>query len=698
MSALVRYEVADGIAVITIDNPPVNALSAAVRKGCWDALERLAADDSAAAAVLLGAGRTFIAGADITEFDKPRKDPWLPALVEKFEASPKLVVAAVHGVALGGGLETAMGCHYRCAAPAARVGLPEVNLGLLPGATGTQRLPRLAGVRKALDMMTSGRPIAAAAALEAGVIEKLVDGDLRTGAVAWARELLADGAPLKRVSEMEVVSDGVDDDFFTDYGQQLARRARGFFAPPRILECVRAAVNKTYQEATAMERRLFDECKDSPHSQAQRHLFFAEREASRIPGVPKATPSRETTSAAVVGAGAMGSGIATALIGAGLPVTLLDADQAGLERGMEAIRKNWAAAVDRGRMTAAQREQAETMVAAAVDYAAASAADLVIEAVFENLELKKRVFQQLDEVCKPGAVLASNTSSLDLNEIAAVTRRPQDVVGLHFFAPAHVMKLLEVVRAEKTAADVLATAMALAKKLGKTGVPVGVCFGFVGNRLFLPYAAQAQLMTLEGVPPERVDRVAWDWGMAMGPHAVMDLSGLDIFNNLIAEWRERPEDPAYFRLCRALCEMGRYGQKTGAGAYRYEGRAAQPDPQVMDLAAREARALGVAPREADDEEIQERLLYPMINEGARALEEGAALRPGDIDVIFVNGYGMPRYRGGPMKYADSVGLDKVCAGIEKYRARYGDLWWTPAPLLQRLADQGGSFQEWSANR
>ena len=699
MPATVSYEVTDGIAVITIDNPPVNAMSAAVRKGCWEALDRLAADDTARAAVLICAGRTFIAGADITEFDKPIVDPWLPDVVEKLEASDKLIVAAIHGTALGGGLETAMGCHYRCALPSARVGLPEVHLGLLPGATGTQRLPRLAGARKALDMMTSGRQVSAREALETGIIEKLIEGDLRAGAIAWARGLLDGGAPLKRVSQLGIHDAAdMDDEFYADYEQQLAGKARGFFAPFRILECVRTAVNESYPDAFRTERRLFNECKESPHSRAQRHLFFAEREVAKIPDVPKTTPAREINSVAVIGAGTMGGGIAMNFINAGMPVTVLEVDQAGLARGLGVIRKNYSAAVDKGRMTQAQLEQAMGLITPTTDYGDIAGADLVIEAVFENMEVKKKVFATLDGVCKQGAILASNTSSLDLNGIAAATKRPQDVIGMHFFAPANVMRLLEIVRGEQTAADVIATAMAMAKKIRKVGVLVGVCFGFVGNRMFFPYIREAQMMMLEGIPPERVDQVAYDWGMAMGPHAVMDLSGLDVFYKLNAEWRDRPDDPVYCRMINVLAEMGRLGQKTGAGTYRYEGRKAVPDPEVMELARREAQALGVRQLEVSDEEIIERLLYSMVNEGARVLEEGIAIRPGDIDVIFVNGYGMPRYRGGPMKYADMAGLDNVLAAVEKYRARYGDRWWTPSPLLEQLARSGSSFREWNESR
>ncbi len=698
MPDLISYEVLDGIAVITIDNPPVNALSAALREDCWHTLDVLGADDDARAAVLICAGRTFIAGADITEFDKPIEEPWLPALVQKFEDSEKPIIAAIHGTALGGGLEVAMGCHYRCALSSAKVGLPEVTLGLLPGATGTQRLPRLAGVRQALDMMTSGRPVSAQDALDLGVIEKVINGDLREGALAYAKELLDSGAPIKRVSELSIDAQGVDDNFFNEYLEGLQKTARGFFAPGQIVKCVQAAVSQPYAEALQIERKLFDECKASTHSKAQRHLFFAEREVARIPDVPKDTPVRDINKIAVIGAGTMGSGITMNFINAGMPVTLLELDEAALDRGVNAIRQHYEATVKKGRMGPEQLQRAMGMIDTTTDYADIADADLIIEAVFETMEIKIDVFTKLDAVCKQGAILASNTSSLDLNQIAAVTKRPQDVIGLHFFAPANVMRLLEVVRGEKTAKDVIATAMTLAKKIRKVAVLVGVCFGFVGNRAFFPYAREAQLMILEGVPPERVDQVACDWGMAMGPHAVMDLSGLDVFNKLNTEWKARPDDPAYYRMCRVLFEMGRYGQKSGAGIYQYNGREAIPDPEVMAIAKREADALGVKQIPISDQEIIERMMFSMINEGASILEEGIAIRPGDMDVIFVNGYGLPRYRGGPMKYADTLGLKRVYEGVCQYRDRYGDLWWTPAPLLERLAFEGSTFQQWSEGR
>ncbi len=694
MSDVVSYELVDSIAVITIDSPPVNAMGHAVRQGSWDAIDQYTDDDAAKAAVLICAGRTFIAGADISEFNAPPKDPWLPELVQKFEDCPKLVVAAIHGTALGGGLETAMGCHYRCAVASAKVGLPEVTLGLLPGASGTQRLPRLAGVHKALDMMISGKPISANDARENGVIDEIIEGDLREGAIAFAKRLLGENAPLRQLSKMDVDESGITEEFFAEYRKQMQRQSRGFFAPEQIVRCVEAAVSLPYEEALKVERELFDQCKASTHSQSQIHLFFAEREVAKISDVPKDTVKRDINSVGVIGAGTMGGGISMNFLNAGIPVTILEVSQDGLDHGLGIIRKNYEGMVKKGRMSDAQLEELMAMITGTLDYADMSDADLVIEAVFENMAIKKEVFSKLDEVCKQGAILASNTSSLDLDEIAEVTKRPEDVIGLHFFAPANVMPLLEIVRGAKTARDVIATTMALAKTIRKIGVLVGVCFGFVGNRMFFPYVREAQLMLLEGVSAERIDQVAFDWGMAMGPNSVIDLSGIDVFNKLNSEWKDRPDDPAYYRVCNVLAEMERYGQKTGRGMYIYEGRKAVPDPEVAEIAAREAKTLGIEPREISDEEIMERLMCAMINEGALILEEGIAQRSSDIDVVFANGYGMPRHRGGPMIYADIVGLNKVYEAICKYRDRYGDLYWTPAPLLEKLAKEGKTFTGW----
>jgi 3-hydroxyacyl-CoA dehydrogenase len=699
MADVVTYHRTDEIGWITVDNPPVNALSLPVRQGLKRCVQQFIADADARAAILICAGRTFIAGADITEFDKPRQDPWLPEVIDAIEASPKLIIAAIHGTALGGGLETAMACHYRCAVASARVGLPEVTLGLLPGATGTQRLPRLIGVEAALDAMISGRPLAAPAAHKAGAIDHIVPGeDLAGGAAAYARELLAAGRKPRRLSEEPLTAAALPAGFFDDYRKKIAREARGFYAPAQILACVEAGVTLPYREAVSRENELFLACMGSSHSRAQRHLFFAERACAKVPDVPADTPLRPVRKVAVIGGGTMGGGIAMNFANVGIPVVLKEVDDAALGRGLDIIRGNYANSVKKGRMTQAQLEQHMALITGVTDYAGVAECDLVIEAVFENMALKKTIFGELDKVARPGAILASNTSTLDIDAIAAATNRPQDVIGWHFFAPANVMTLLEIVRGAKTAPDVIATSMAMAKTIRKTAVLVGVCFGFVGNRMFFPYVREAQRMLLEGVPPERVDRVAYDWGMAMGPHGVSDLSGLDVLEKVNQEWADKPDDPAYCRMITVLVGQGRLGQKSGAGIYRYEGRTPVPDPEVTRLARAEADKLGIPQLEVTDEEIIERLLYSMINEGALILAEGIAMRPGDIDVVYVHGYGMPRYRGGPMRYADEVGLDRVVAAMEKYRKRYGDRYWKPAPLLAELAGKGQSFTEWAAAR
>lgn len=697
MPDLVSYELVDNIAVITIDNPPVNAVSRPVRQGIQDAYEKFVADKKADAALLLCAGRTFIAGADITEFEKPPEDPWLPELIDRLEQSPKLLVVGLHGTALGGGLETALGCHYRCAIASARVGLPEVNLGLLPGAGGTQRLPRLAGVETALDMILSGRHISAAEAHKYGIIDKVIDGDLRGEAIAYAKELVETGAAIRRVCDMPVDKSGINEDFFSDRKKLLEKTARGFYSPFQILKCIEAAANLPIAEGLKLERKLFDECKASSQSRAQRALFFAERNIAKIPDVPKDTPVRDIQQVAVIGAGTMGGGIAMVFANAGIPVILVEMEQAALDRGLAIIRKNYEATMKKGRLTEAQVEERMALIRGVVDYAEISSANLVIEAVFENMDIKKEVFRKFDQLCKPGTIMATNTSTLDINAIAAETKRPEDVIGLHFFAPANVMKLLEVVRGARTAKDVVATAMALGRKLGKTSVLVGVCFGFVGNRMFMPYLREAQLMMLEGIPPERIDKVAYDWGMAMGPNAVVDLTGVDVLFKVIDGWDYKPDDPTFFRVTKVLNGMGRLGQKTGAGIFKYDGRTALPDPEVTAIVAREAAELKVQQRDVSDEEIIERLFYSMINEGALILQEGIALRSSDIDVVWTSGYGMPRYRGGPMIYADMVGVRKVYEAILGFRARYGDEYWTPAPLLEQLAAEGRNFSDWSGS-
>ena len=690
----VCYVVRDGIAVITIDSPPVNALSRAVRQGLLKAVSTLADDANANAAVLQCAGRTFVAGADIAEFDAPLQSPTFEDVIGALEDSPKPIVAAIHGSALGGGLETAFGCHYRCAAPSARVGFPEVHLGLLPGAGGTQRLPRLVGVDKALDIILSGKPVAAAAAKELGIIDEIVEGGLLDGAMGYARRLLDERAPLRRIRDLPAPQRAGLDELLAARRAEIARRARGFFAPQRIIDSVEAATALPFEQGLEREWALFEECRTGEQSRAQRHLFFAQREVAKIPDVPKTTARRPVGRIAVIGAGTMGGGIARACVRGGFPVTLVETDEDNLQRGLESIRAGYASRVKRGRLTQAHLEQRMALISGAVNYQAVSDADLVIEAVFERLDVKKEVFSRLDEVCKPGAILATNTSTLDVDAIAAATSRPADVIGLHFFAPANIMRLLEIVRGRETGKDVIATAFDFSRRLKKVGVLVGVCFGFVGNRMVLPYLREAQQLVLEGNSPERVDRAAYEWGMAMGPLAVMDLSGLDIFSHIVQALPERPGDPSYSWLVDELCALGRLGQKTGRGIYRYEGRKRIADPEVLDIAARAAEQFGVEPAEASDDEIIERLFYPMINEGAAILEEGIALRPGDIDVIWTNGFGFPAYRGGPMMYADLVGVTEVYDRLTGFAQRYGKSRFEPTRTLEHLAKEGASFSQW----
>ena len=699
MSQVVNYSLEKkdgvGIAVVTVNSPPVNALSIHVRKGLQEAFNKFQKDENAQIAVLICDGRTFIAGADITEFGKPPEDPWLPEVIKEMEASDKVIVAAIHGTALGGGLETAMGCHYRCAIKSAKIGLPEVTLGLLPGATGTQRLPRLVGPKKALDIMISGRPISAELALESGAIDAIVDGDLKEGALDYACKLVKQEALPRRISEMSVDKSEIDEHFFAGYRNSMARSTRGFFAPEKIVQCVEAAVELPYEEAVEKERELFMECMYSSHSVAQRHMFFAERACTKVPDVPSDTPTREVSKVAVIGGGTMGGGIAMNFANAGLSVTVKEVSEEALEKGLGIIKANYDNTVSKGRMSADARDACMNLIGGTTSYDEISDCDLIVEAVFENMALKKEIFKQLDKVAKQGAILASNTSTLDIDEIAEATSRPADVIGWHFFAPANVMTLLELVRGSTTSKEVIATSMAIAKKIKKTAVLVGVCFGFVGNRMFFPYVREAQLMILEGVGPERIDQVAFEWGMAMGPNGVSDLSGLDVLEKVRNEWADRPDDPALWALVAKLVEKGRFGQKTGAGIFNYAGRSPVPDAEVTELAKTEAERLGIEQKEISDEEIIERLMYSMINEGALILGEGIATKSSDIDVVFVHGYGMPRYRGGPMCYADEIGLEKVVSGMEKFKARYGDMYWEPAPLLKELAQSGKKFADWS---
>ena len=687
MSSPVNYALVGNVGVITVDNPPVNALSQPVRQGIVDAVD-VAAGDASKAVLVICEGRTFIAGADITEFGKPPAEPWLPAVFDRLEALDKPVVAAIHGTALGGGFETTLAAHYRCAVPTAKVGLPEVKLGLLPGAGGTQRLPRLGGVEAALELMTSGNPIPAARALELGLIDKIIEGDLREGALAWAEELVASDAPVRRISEQTVPAH--DAAVFDRFRGVAAKRARGQVAPLSIIDCVEAATQMSFDEGSRVEREKFMELMRGAQSAAMRHLFFAERQAAKIDDLPKDTAQRSVESVGIVGGGTMGGGIAMSFANAGIPVTLIEVDDEALQRGLSIIDKNYAGSVKRGKVSEDAAQKCRALISGSTDYDSLTDVDLVIEAVFEDPDLKKTIFTRLDKVCKPGAILATNTSYQDVNEIAAATERPQDVIGLHFFSPANIMKLLEVVRAEKTADDVLATCMALARRIRKVPVMSGVCYGFIGNRMLQPYFREAQLCVIEGATPEQVDNAMESWGMAMGPLRVADLAGIDVgYKARQALPEEQRGDPRSYRVADVLAEMGRLGQKTGAGFYQYdpETRKHASDPVVLEIIEREAAAFGIDRREIPDEEIVDRLVYGLVNEGMRIVEEGIAQRPGDIDVVYAYGYGFPAWRGGPMHYADSVGLERVYERVCEFRDRFGAEAWPPAPLLVQLATE-----------
>jgi 3-hydroxyacyl-CoA dehydrogenase len=663
LTETVRLETEGEIALIIVNNPPVNALSWHVRQGLFDGMTQAVAQ-GAAGIVIICEGRTFIAGADISEFSGAPKGPGLHEVQDAMENAPVPVIAAIHGTALGGGLEVALCAHYRVAVSSAKFGLPEVNLGLLPGAGGTQRLPRLTGVPKALEMMTSGRHISTTEAREAGLVDEVTDGDLRTAAVAFARRAIAEQMPLARVRDRDdkVLEARGNTELFAKFRASIARKTRGFLAPEYNIQCIEAAANLPFDEGMAVERKLFTELMTGPQSAAQRYAFFAERAANKVPDLPSDTPVVEVARCGVLGAGTMGGGIAMNFANVGIPVTIVERDQAALDRGLGVVRKNYERSAANGSIPAAAVEQRMALITGSTDKADFADCDLVIEAVFEDMALKKSIFAELDQICKPGAIMASNTSALDVNEIAAVTSRPESVIGMHFFSPANVMKLLEVVRGEKSSPTTVATAMAISKKINKVAALVGVCHGFVGNRMLFMRGAEAERMILEGATPAQVDRVLYDFGFPMGPFAMMDLAGLDI------GWKEETSSSSTVR--EVLCENGRRGQKNGRGYYTYdpETRASTPDPEVEQLIAQFAVAQGVTQREISDQEVLERCLYPMINEGAKILEEKIAIRGSDIDVVWVNGYGWPLYRGGPMHWADSVGLTEIVDKIRHYSA------------------------------
>jgi len=670
------------VLIILSNNPPVNALSTAVRQGLVDAIGEAERDEAVRAVVIACEGQTFFAGADITEFGKPPQQPWLPLVVDTIENCSKPVVAAIHGTALGGGLEVALACHYRVADKSAKLGTPEVKLGLLPGAGGTQRLPRVAGVRHALEMCATGTPIDAKQAFDCGLVDRLVEGELVPHAVGYAEEV-RDIRPLQKSSERHDRIADATPEVFDEFKKANARKFHGFEAPLKNIEAVRIATEKPYSEGVIEERKLFMELMSGEQSAAQRYFFFAERKASKIEGLPENTEPRPIRKVGVIGAGTMGGGISMNFLSAGIPVTIVEMGQEALDRGTGVMRKNYEASAAKGKLTGEQVEKAMGNLQPTLDFAALADCDLIIEAVYENMDVKKDVFAKLDKIAKRGAILASNTSYLDINEIAASISRPGDVVGMHFFSPANIMKLVEVVRGDKTAPDVLLTAMTLGKKIRKVPVVAGVCHGFIGNRMLMPRQLEATKLLLEGATPEQVDRVHVEFGMPMGPFQMADLAGVDI------GWHR---DPTRVETIRdQLCAMERWGQKKGAGFYDYdEKRRPTPSPVVQQVIEDFATKQGVERREINDEEIVERTIYTMVNEGAKILEEGIAQRASDVDVVWVYGYGWPVYRGGPMYWADSVGLGKIVEGLKRQEERIKPDFSFSQLLLDKAA-KGESF-------
>jgi 3-hydroxyacyl-CoA dehydrogenase len=704
MSELVTLANHDGVGVITVENPPVNALSSTILKLLESCLRAGENDAAMQALVLIGGGRTFIAGADINEFLEVlagrRVLADLHPFLGRMEDSSKPIVAAIHGSALGGGLEIAMAAHYRVATPDAQVGQPETRLGIIPGAGGTQRLPRLVGVVKGAEMCALGLPLKASAALELGILDEIISGDLLAGASAFARKKASQGPhPKTRNRNDKLGSAGGHTEALAALRAEVRKSRKNLNAPLAAIEAVEAAAVLPFDDGCRNEHKIFNECLFSSEARALIHAFFAERAVTRIPGLQKDAPVAAVQQAAIVGAGTMGAGIAICFANAGIPVRLTDLAPEALERGMNNIRQNYGNSVKRGRIAAEVSEQRQGLIRPQAGYDGFENADIVIEAVFENLALKKQIFAALDAVAKTDCILASNTSTLSIDEIASAVSRPARVVGLHFFSPANVMRLVEVVRGQATSSDVIAAAMALAKRLGKVGVLVGNCFGFVGNRMMFPYMREAQFLVEEGATPEQVDAALTDFGMAMGIFAVDDMAGIDVAWRVRQEFRHLDQSGVRKPLVAdQLYALNRLGQKTGRGWYRYgEDRKPIPDPEVHSLIEKTAREAGIPQRKVGNEEIVERTILAMINEGARILEEGYALRAGDIDTIYLNGYGFPNYRGGPMWYADALGLSTILARIKKFRATHGKLW-EPAPLLERLAAGGRTFSSWDEQK
>ena len=697
MSEAASYSVRDGIAVITINNPPVNSMSAATRVAVGAALQKAEADPAVKATVLIGSEKAFSGGAEIREFntEKSRVSPVLPELNDMQDALKKPLVAAIGGFALGGGLELALGCHYRVAAAKAQLGLPEVKLGLLPGSGGTQRLPRVMPMAEALRMMTTGSTVSGEKAKQLGLVNEVVQGDLLEGALSFTKKLIKEGKGPRRIRDLKAKLDGDPKAFFDAARAEVAKASRGYPAPLEIVACCEAAATRPFDEGRKFERERFMVLVESVESKAMRHMFFAERQTAKIPDVPEDTPTRPIRSAAVIGAGTMGGGIAMNFANAGIPVSMMDVTQEAVDKGFKKIKDNYASTVSKGRLKQEEMDKRISLIKTTTKLEDAKDADIVIEAVFERMDVKQDMFRKLDAVMKPGAILATNTSTLDVNAIAEVTKRPQDVIGTHFFSPANVMRLLEVVRGAKTAKDVLATTMKLGKTIKKVPVVSGVCDGFIGNRMVEKYGQQSLFLLDEGCSPQQVDAAACKWGMAMGPLAMGDMAGLDIgWEIRKRRYVERPNF-IYSKVGDRIAELGRYGQKTGKGWYLYEAgnRKPIPDPEVEKIISQYRKENSLKTREIADAEIVERLIYALVNEAAYILEEGIALRASDIDMVYLTGYGFPPYRGGPMFYADTVGLENVLNSIQRFQSGYQGAVWKPAPLLVKLANEARRFND-----
>jgi 3-hydroxyacyl-CoA dehydrogenase len=700
-SSVVRVERDGELALVIVHNPPVNTITAEVRSGLRQALEQIQASNDVRGVLLLCEGSTFFSGADIGEFSGPPKEEEYRHLFNDYEALSVPAVAAMHGTVMGGGLEIALACHYRGAAAGTRFGMPEVTLGIIPGAGGTQRMPRLIGADQTLEMIVSARPVDAAKGRELGFIDEIIEGDLRSGAIAYLRSLIAAGKGPRRTGEMTVSAGSATAEVFDRQRQQARKLYPNRQAAQVAVDVVQAATQMSFQQGLEYETKRVNECKDSVESRGAVHVFFAERETRRIPGLRDSVKARPIKSAGVIGAGTMGGGIAICFANAGIPVVLLDASEQGLSKGLATLDKTYQSMMDRGRLGVDDKAKRRALISSSLSYDALKNADVIIEAVFENMDLKRKIFTELDRVAKPGAVLATNTSTLDIEQIAVVTKRPQDVIGMHFFSPANVMPLLEVVRTTKTSDETIRTVMDLAKPLRKTPVLAKICYGFIGNRMMEGYAREAERMVLEGATPRQIDTALEEWGMAMGILAVFDMAGIDVGVNVHkANASQFPPDPAYYQADFALHDAGRLGQKNGKGYYRYEpgNRSRFDDPEAIRIIAERAQQLQVPQRQHTKDEILERCLYPLLNEGLRVLGEGVALRASDIDVVWAAGYGFPRYRGGPMFYAETVGLEVLLAGMRKYQDIFGPIHWQPAPLLVELVERGLTIAQWEAQQ